>query len=518
MEKALGFARVSSEDQAEGGISLGLQAEAIRAYCRQKGFQLSQVVEVTETATFHDQRVKFQAMLTEFAASSDMRHLVFYKVDRSNRNFWDHAKLADLVIVQGKHLHAALDHFHLHPEAPPSEWDRFDMMALFARSETRHLSSRVRSCIQQQVSMGLYTHRAPPGYRKIFRGGIEIDPVQGPLMKELLELAATGVWSLDRLAKTARETGINCYGRPLSRSAVHRWVTNPIFAGPFYCKGKLITNYQHTPLISWETHEKIAKRLKIPGRMVKRTRRGFPLSGVFTCAHCHRAVTFFTVRKRYTYGVCCGCRRDGYSPKNLTEENLFFQLEQIVKGFALTPEVAADLKGWLEEERGQEEEKRKAKITALQDRINSLKQKLVRAFSALSDGAVDQETYQHQSAQWRAEKEKLEIQLREVERSGLKGKLDELLKMFELAEGVETIWESATPHEKALLAKSACLNLAVDEGTVRFSLAFPFDHLAEGRECFKWRPRRDLNPCYQDENLVSWTSLDDGVVGKTGKL
>ena len=28
----------------------------------------------------------------------------------------------------------------------------------------------------------------------------------------------------------------------------------------------------------------------------------------------------------------------------------------------------------------------------------------------------------------------------------------------------------------------------------------------------KKRPRRDLNPCYQDENLVSWTWLDDGVI------
>gem|GEM_PF-4216083 len=27
------------------------------------------------------------------------------------------------------------------------------------------------------------------------------------------------------------------------------------------------------------------------------------------------------------------------------------------------------------------------------------------------------------------------------------------------------------------------------------------------------RPQRDLNPCYQDENLVSWTWLDDGVGG-----
>ncbi len=25
-----------------------------------------------------------------------------------------------------------------------------------------------------------------------------------------------------------------------------------------------------------------------------------------------------------------------------------------------------------------------------------------------------------------------------------------------------------------------------------------------------WRPQGDLNPCTQNENLVSWTGLDDG--------
>jgi len=46
MEKAFGFARVSSDEQAKGGISLGLQAEAIRAYCKQRGLNTENAISM----------------------------------------------------------------------------------------------------------------------------------------------------------------------------------------------------------------------------------------------------------------------------------------------------------------------------------------------------------------------------------------------------------------------------------------------------------------------------------------
>ncbi len=303
--KAFGFARVSSEDQARGGISLSLQTESIRAYCASNGLELVKTWEVAETATFDDDRVKFRAMLKEFAASRDAIHLIFYKIDRSNRNTWDHARLEDLVKKHGKHLHAALDHFHLHADATPSEWDRFEMMGLFARSETRHLSARVKSCIGQQTNLGYWSYKAPPGYRKVPRAGIELDPVQGPLVRELLEIAATGNFSLDVLVKEAQRLGLTYQNRPISRSALHRWLVDPVFAGPFYAKGKLVTNYQHKPLIGWETHERIKLRLSDGRRTEKKIRVSKPLNGIFQCADCGHSVTFFAAKKgKYTYGFC----------------------------------------------------------------------------------------------------------------------------------------------------------------------------------------------------------------------
>ena len=495
MERAFAFARVSTDEQAQGGISLGLQAEAMERYCREKGLDLARIWQVAETATSEGQRQQFQAMLAEFEASPDIRHLVFYKVDRSNRNIWDHARLAGLVLHNGKHIHAALDRFHLHPEAPPSEWDRFDMMALFARSETRHLSSRVRACLKQQADLGYWIHLAPPGYRKIKRAGIEIDPVQGPLMREILELAATGEYSLVRLAEEAGRRGIRYYRKPLTRSSIHRWVTNSVYAGPFYFKGKLVTNFQHEPLISWETHERILKRLSDHRKPEKvYHKHAHPLAGTYQCEECGRSVTITIAKKQYVYGFCGACKRAGRPYAHVPERVLESGIRDAVRAAMLPAEATQLLKGYLGEERASTTDVQQARTDALRASLAKLQQRLRRAFAALSDGAVDAETYREQTKSWREEKERIEAELASLERKEAGDPLERLLEAFELAEVLDTLWENATGEEKTKLARAVCSNLTVKGESARYHLAFPFDVLAKYRGRPEWRARRDSNP------------------------
>ena len=43
--KAIGYVRVSTEEQAKEGISLENQKDQIRSYCQYKGFELLQIIE-----------------------------------------------------------------------------------------------------------------------------------------------------------------------------------------------------------------------------------------------------------------------------------------------------------------------------------------------------------------------------------------------------------------------------------------------------------------------------------------
>ena len=128
---------------------------------------------------------------------------------------------------------------------------------------------------------------------------------------------------------------------------------------------------------------------------------------------------------------------------------------------------------------------------ALEQRLSQIKQKLRRAFDALSENVVDDETYRTQTEAWRREKGKVEIELNGLERGENQEKWDRVLGAFKLAEVSETIWEAATPREKAKLAKTVCSNLALNDGTIEFSLAFPFDVLAKSKQNNDWRALAD---------------------------
>lgn len=491
--KAFGFSRVSSDDQARGGISLGLQSDAIRKYCRQNGLDPVHVVEVAETATFDDERVRFQAMLKAFAASADVLHLVVYKMDRSNRNSWDHARLEDLIRKHGKHLHAALDHFHLHKDSPPSEWDRFDMMAMFARSETRHLGSRVKACVAQQNAQGHWAHKAPPGYRKLSRSGIEPDPAMAPLMTQLLEMAATGNYSINRLVEEARNLGITFHGKTLDRNSVYRHITNPIYAGPYYFKDQLIKDYRHEPLISWETHRKILNRLTDYRRSEKKIREAKPLNGVLECGVCGKSITFFFAKKRYSYGFCGACKRDGRKHEFVPEPEIVRQLMEISRQVTLPPEAAEILWAGLEDFRRNEHELHETRKAALEKQVEALQKKLSKAFEAYSSGMVDSGTYSTNAGQWRREKETLEIELRQLLDKRCGNSIDDVGNAYKLAQELETTLELASTKALGQIARTVCTNLQVKNGTVEYSLAFPFDEIAKGRDCCDWRAQRESN-------------------------
>ncbi len=485
--KAFGFARVSSDDQARGGISLGLQMESIRGYCAANGLELIKTWEVAETATFDDERVKFRAMLKEFSDTAEITHLVVYKMDRSNRNSWDHARLEDLIRKHGKYLHAALDHFRLHMDSPPSEWDRFDMMAMFTRSETRHLGSRVKACVSQQNAQGHWTHKAPPGYRKVSRTGIEPDPVMGPLMTRLLEMAATGHYSINRLVDEARIMGITSHGKSLDRNSVYRYITNSIYAGPYFFKGQRVTNYSHKPLISWETHKKILDRLSDYRRSEKKVREAKPLNGIFECGVCGKSITFFFAKKRYSYGFCGACKRNGLKHDFVPEPEIVQKLMEISRQVTLPPEAAQILWAGLEEFRRSEHELHEAQRAALERQIEQLQKKLSKAFDAYSGSLVDSNTYSRNTAQWRGEKELLEIELRSLMEKRSGSRVDDVGNAYKLAEELEITLESASTKALGKIAKTVCTNLRVKNGTVEYSLAFPFDEIAKGRDCCDWR-------------------------------
>jgi len=94
--RAIGYARVSTEDQAREGVSLDVQEARIRAYCEAKGWQLVSVVRDEGKSAKDLKRPDLQEILGALPKRQRCFDvLVVVKLDRLTRSVRDLGNLMD---------------------------------------------------------------------------------------------------------------------------------------------------------------------------------------------------------------------------------------------------------------------------------------------------------------------------------------------------------------------------------------------------------------------------------------
>ncbi|MGA7075619.1 MAG: recombinase family protein [Halobacteriota archaeon] len=94
--KAIGYARVSTEDQAKEGVSLEAQQARIEAYCIAKGWQLAGIEVDAGISAKDTNRPGLQAVLQE-VRDKRVAAIVVYKLDRLTRSIGDLLQLMTLL-------------------------------------------------------------------------------------------------------------------------------------------------------------------------------------------------------------------------------------------------------------------------------------------------------------------------------------------------------------------------------------------------------------------------------------
>jgi len=83
------YIRVSTEDQAREGFSLGEQKEKLEALCKYKGYEVYKVYkDAGKSAKDITHRPQFQQMLEDMKAGK-INYIVAYKLDRVTRSVKD---------------------------------------------------------------------------------------------------------------------------------------------------------------------------------------------------------------------------------------------------------------------------------------------------------------------------------------------------------------------------------------------------------------------------------------------
>ena len=141
--------------------------------------------------------------------------------------------------------------------------------AAWRRDLSAAMGERVKRGMRRRAEMGLPTGAVPLGYqlrRDRERTWVEVDPVAGPLITELFEMAASGKHSLRQVLAVVSEKGLrSARKKPLGISTL-RWVLrNPFYLGQVRLGDRTHAG-GHRPLTDRRTFEQadqtLAKRRK----------------------------------------------------------------------------------------------------------------------------------------------------------------------------------------------------------------------------------------------------------------
>jgi len=151
------------------------------------------------------------------------------------------------------------------------------MLVVLAKHFIDNLSEETKKGLQQKAEEGIWPLKPSIGYRSVTllsgKRGMEIDPDVAPLIRRLLELYATGNYSLDEITQIARKDGFTTprSKRPAHRAWIHKILTNRVYCGEFVWKGKVYLGI-HEPIVSRELWNKVQAVLQ--GRNVSKPKQG----------------------------------------------------------------------------------------------------------------------------------------------------------------------------------------------------------------------------------------------------
>ncbi len=331
-KKYIGFCRVSTKAQAEEGVSLDAQAEAIRQYVTQQNGILERLWQVAETGYKPEDRHKFREMV-DYAKTKgkDLTAVLFYSTDRSCRNDEDRMTIAALHLKHKIPIVFVTEPYVTVDSAVGKLI--FNTTGAFHEFQSAQTSEKVKAsklhCIANE---GRFQHKAPYGYdniRKEKRATICVHPRNGEIVKRLFEEFSTGRYTLDSFKAWLKGEGITYTENTpdFPRSKLHTILTDRQYLGLVVHKGVEYSGI-HESLVSKARFEKVQCIL---GRRRHERREITYSGGLFTCAECGGLIVGEEKHKKlagggervYHYYRCSRYNQiEGHSKARVTEAEL----------------------------------------------------------------------------------------------------------------------------------------------------------------------------------------------------
>jgi len=305
------YIRVSTEDQAREGFSLGEQQEKLEALCKYKDFEVYKVYkDAGISAKDMEHRPQFQEMLEDMKQGK-INYIVAYKLDRVTRSVRDLEELISLLEEHNCYLVCDRDDVNT-----STANGRFfvRMLTVLSQLEIEIVSERTKFGLNGAIKAGHLPGISPLGYKKVNKKTV-IDPATAPIVKRIFDLYINGN-SYQQITNIFNKE--NVLNKKWRDCTIETIINNRIYMGD-YEQYKRVAKYENKEPVIWmNVVDPIVPRYIWEECQIQKVRnqRSYTRDRVYTffqkllCPHCGRILRCKGAggkKKNYIYYNCEVC-------------------------------------------------------------------------------------------------------------------------------------------------------------------------------------------------------------------
>ena len=395
MKNAAIYCRVSTEDQAREGYSLGEQLEKLKDLCKFRNYNIYRVYEDAGiSAKDMDHRPEFKKML-EDVKNKKVNVIVSYKLDRLTRSVRDLETLISELEKYDCSLECAMDDINT-----STANGRFfvRMLTVLSQLEIERVSERTKFGLVGAIKDGHIPVRKTLGFMRDNKKLI-INPNESDIVLRIFDLYLKGN-SYQRIANIFNKE--NVLNKKWYDTTILKILSNPLYKGDYISGGRTGTPVLYEGVVEPIVSKKMWEECQIQTRKNTRnyTRRNdYIFFQKIMCSKCHRIMACKAPggsKKKYIYYKCYKCKTSINENKLTTllvdEISSIMEYDITVKKF-----FAPLLKHKIENVN-----------ELLNKEINSLKDKLIRLKDAYLNNIISIEEF-------KTDKNSLENKIRQIE-------------------------------------------------------------------------------------------------------
>lgn len=349
MKRAALYIRVSTQEQAQEGHSVGEQKERLIAYCKAQDWVIADIYVDGGYTGSNIKRPGIQKLMSE---TNKFDLVLVYKLDRLSRSQRD-----TLYLIEEVFLPNNVDFISMQESfdtSSPFGKAMIGLLAVFAQLEREQIKERTKMGRLARAKAGLYQGGGyiPTGYNYDSAAGkLVVNPYEAQQVQKIYEWYLAGL-SLQAIENKLQDAGYtNHYSSYNNWSGIRYILQNETYLGRIHF-GDVVVDNAHEAIISEEQFNavQVMRKKRKEKYGVKAFQAKYMLTGMLFCGHCG-ARYYLRNTGKYRYYSCYSRSKQVKSMvKNPDCQNKHWKADELeliidakIKAVLNSPELAADI-------------------------------------------------------------------------------------------------------------------------------------------------------------------------------